>query len=375
MIEQSLLLKLSSSGQSESSTSRLRLEFEAYQRLFQIQPGLQQQYLQLQATSLAEAIMQGASHVHFSLPDQVNFSSNMETMDRIERIPAEHREQKLGGLNFRWLQFDICNAINQRLDELERSTVAAISIAAGLLRYAIAFQIIYRMLPAGKSVTYAIPDGDDIPNLPVREEAVSPSKNASQMTARAQKELLAEEGDLINAPYIEAASHFFLPQWVAFDEQGQLLLTSIQEAQAIIASLQKYLFLLEKAVQIAPFMIADETWQQKHYGIVGQLVNQGRSLAIYQTHAIIKNIQKRAADHKLDRGLSLRLPYFNDKKNSIENYEFIVIPAGWIMFIPAFAVLAAREQQIKVVQDDCLSITTRKHLIAELHTLELAFLR
>jgi HPt (histidine-containing phosphotransfer) domain-containing protein len=329
----------------------------------------------MQATSLAEAIMQGTTRVHFTLPDQVNFRPNTDPKDRIEMIPSGHREQNAGGLRTRWLQLDTCNAIAHRLSELERSADIAISIAAGLLRYAIAYQIIYRMLPAGKSVTYAISDGEDIPNQPVHEDALHLRKSAVQISVQAQETFAAEAVDTIAAPYVDAANHFFLPQWVAFDEQGQLLLNSLQEAQAHIASLQKYLLLLEQAVQIAPFMNADETWQQKHYGILGQLVNQGRALAVYQTHEIIKNIQRRAADHRLDRGFSLRLPYFDDKKNSIENYEFTVIPSGWIMFIPAFAVLAAREQQIKVAQDDCLSITTRKHLLAELHSLELSFLR
>ncbi|PWB56333.1 MAG: hypothetical protein C3F13_01990 [Anaerolineales bacterium] len=373
MIEQSLLLELSASGLSESSTSRLRLEYEAYQQLFQIQPVLQQQYLLLQAISVAEAITQGNYRVRFALPDQVYFSPTMETMDRVERIPADHREQSVGGLHAPWLQFDLCNAIVQRLSALEHSTDVAISIAAGLLRYAIAYHIIYRLLPAGKSVTYAILEGDDIPNQPVHEDAQR--KSTAQRSVLTHETLAAVVVDRIAAPYVEAANRFFLPKWVAFDEQGKLLLNSIQEAQAYIASLQKYLLLLEQAVQIAPFMIADEAWQQKHYGILGQMVNQGRALAAYQTHEIIKNIQRRAADHRLDRGLSLRLPYFNDKKNSIDNYEFTVIPSGWIMFIPAFAVLAAREQQIKVAQDDCLSITTRRHLLTELHSLELAFLR
>jgi hypothetical protein len=122
-------------------------------------------------------------------------------------------------------------------------------------------------------------------------------------------------------------------------------------------------------------MIADEMWQQKRYGMLGQLVNQGRLLAHYQSQEIIQTIKGRVAEHRLDRGLRLSLPYFNDQKLSIENYDFIIIPAGWVMFVPAFAVLAAREQQVKIAQDAQLSFTTRRHLTAELHDLELAFTR
>jgi hypothetical protein len=375
MMEQSLLLKLSSSGLSENSTSRLRLEYEAYQQLFQLQPVLQQQYLLMQSSALAEVILEATNHVHFTLPDQVVLSPNMEALDRIEKLPAEHREQNIGGPYARWLQFDMGDAIIQRLSALERSTEMAISIAAGLLRYSLAYHIVYRMLPAGNSVTYASPEGDDIPNRPVHEDTFPSPKSAVQIPVQAHTTTDVETGESLAAPYVEAASYFFLPQWVAFDEQGQLLLNSKQEAQAHIASLQKCLMLLDKAVQIAPFMNADETWQQKHYGILGQLVNQGRAIAVYQTNEIIRNIKRRAVEHRLDRGLTIRLPYFDDQRKSVENYEFIVIPSGWIMFIPAFVVVAAREQQIKVVQDDSLSISTRKHLLAELHTLELAFLK
>ena len=57
----------------------------------------------------------------------------------------------------------------------------------------------------------------------------------------------------------------------------------------------------------------------------------------------------------------------------MENYGFEVIPAGRIMFVPAFVVRAAREQEAKIAQDTRLSHSTRKHLLTELHTLEKAF--
>src|SRR4030066_1263880 len=65
MMEQSLLLKLSFPGLADNTTSRLRQEYQAYQRLFQAQTGLVQQYLGLQAASLAEAVVQGAAQTHF----------------------------------------------------------------------------------------------------------------------------------------------------------------------------------------------------------------------------------------------------------------------------------------------------------------------
>ena len=43
------------------------------------------------------------------------------------------------------------------------------------------------------------------------------------------------------------------------------------------------------------------------------------------------------------------------------------------MFVPAFVVRAAREEQAKVAQDTRFSSSTRKYLLAELRMLEDAF--
>ncbi len=58
-----------------------------------------------------------------------------------------------------------------------------------------------------------------------------------------------------------------------------------------------------------------------------------------------------------------------------KSYNFDVIPAGRVMFVPAFVVLAVRAQGAKVAQDTRLSQSTRRHLLAELGILEQIFLR
>jgi hypothetical protein len=250
-----------------------------------------------------------------------------------------------------------------------------VAVSAMLIRYALAVHMVYNMLPAGRSLIYKSVEGDDIPNQPIDQDfELRSAINASTDTQNIENQTEKELGEL-SVPYVEAARHFYLPQWVAFDSQGKLLLGSLSEAEAHIASMQNYLSILHSALMIAPFMVADETCQQKRYGMLGQLVNQGRALAHYQSQEILKIIKRRVAEHKLDRGLRLSLPYFDDQKLLIVNHNFIVIPAGRIMFIPAFAVLAAREQQIKVAENIHLSFATRKILLAELHDFELAFTR
>jgi len=229
------------------------------------------------------------------------------------------------------------------------------------------------MLPSGRSVTYIPDDDEEIPTIPVSDE----TEPASALTA-ATDVIVEEEpkeagrGELI-VPYVPAARKFYLPQWVAVDDEGRLLVNSLNEAEAHIASMQRYVDVLHAAVALAPYMVADEEYQRKRYGILGQLINQGRKLARYETEEIIRTIKRRAAANDLNRGLSLSLPYFDDRDLQMKLYNFEVIPAGRIMFVKAFVVRAALEEQAKVAQDTRLSPSTRKHLLEELKALEEAF--
>ena len=375
MLEQSLLINLSSPGIAETTTSRLRQEYQAYQRLFQAQATLVQQYLGIQATSTAEAVVQGSLKLHFTLPDVVTCTPISDGCLEDKRVPADRREHNVGGGLVRLTHPDLRRALCQRLLELEHSPNHAVSTSAKLVRYAIAIHMVYNMLPAGRTVIYKSVDGDDIPNQPVEKDTDLDSAIHSNTGAQSTTNLAEDGRGELLVPYVEAARRFYLPQWVAFDNHGNLLQSTVGEAEACIASMQQYMAILNSAIAIAPFMIADELWQQKRYGMLGQLVNQGRALANYQSQEIIKTIQHRAALHRLDRGLSLSLPYFNDQKLMVEDYRFDVIPAGRVMFIPAFVVLAVRVQGVKVAQDTSMSRSTRRYLLMELSALEESFLR
>jgi hypothetical protein len=182
----------------------------------------------------------------------------------------------------------------------------------------------------------------------------------------------AGRGDLL-VPYVPAARRFYLPQWVAFDNEDRLLVGSVSEAQAHLESMQRYVGILHAAVGLAPYVVADDDYQRKRYGMLGQLVNQGRALARYQTREIVRLVRERAEAHDLNRGLSLSLPYFDDQSLSMKTRDFEVIPAGRIMFVPAFVVRAARDEEVKVAQDTRLDPATRKHLLEELGLIEAGF--
>ena len=360
----------------ESPVSYLAQEYQRWQALFQAQPTLIQRYIETQAQVMAEALLQPLSHARFSLPERVvTRAPEPGKAETSASIPPEQREQLVGGLMERVSRLSLGVALRQRLDELEASATPGVSAAAGLLRFATAAHLVYERLPSGRAIIYVPAEGEEIPTLPVEASAEAASALTAATDAIAEEATEsqeAERGELL-VPYVPAARRFYLPQWVAFDDQDQLLVGSANEAEAYIISMQRYLKILHAAVSLAPYMVADETYQRKRYGMLGQLINQGRSLARYETGEIIATIQRRRAANDLNRGLSLSLPYFDDQDLEVKSHDFDVIPAGRIMFVPGFMVLAARREQAKVDQDTRLSRSTRAHLLNELQMLVSAF--
>jgi hypothetical protein len=325
-----------------SPVSQLREKYEKTSKLYQSQPESVKKLISLQADQLGQAIVHSLPVKEFSLPSQVVVQD--ETLD----IPHTHRQQRFGGLFDRAVHKDNPDEIKQRLSKLEGTSNPALRISANLIRYATAVVIVHAILPAGQAVVYEALDGDEIPNVPVDHPAELP----------------------LAMPFEQ---RFFLPQWIALDNKGNLLVQTVSEAYAHLASMQSYLDNLQVAVCLAPYMVVDEIYQQKRYGMVGELVNQGRALACYETIQAINRIKQRAANNDLNRGLKLSLPYFDDQQLELKMLDFTIIPAGHFMFVPAFVVLAARREQSLVAQDTRLSLTTRKYLLAELSMLEKAF--
>jgi hypothetical protein len=356
----------------ESPAGYLAQEHTRWKMLFYAQPSDIQRFFETQATSLAHVLVQPASQARFMFPDWVllDGESMVESV-----VPPEQREQLVGGLMDRLTRTGLNVALRQRLDELEAALNPCIAISAGLLRFATAKALVHDLLPSGRSVQYQQAEGDEIPTMPVIDEKVVASAITAVTDAiieEGRNEIEDGRGDLL-VPYVEAARRFYLPQWIAFDDQDQLLVNSIGEAETHLASMQRFVRILHTAVGLAPYIVTDEVYQQKRYGMLGQLVNQGRALARFQTREIIATIKRRAAANDLNRGLSLSLPYFDDQTLEMKAHYFDVIPAGRIMFIPAFVVLAVRKELAKVEQDTRLDRSTRKHLLIELQLLAEAF--
>ena len=374
MVDQTVLTAKFNLNIADQVVSQLRQEYLGYHQLYQLQPPLVQRFLETQVSSLAEAMVQGMSQISFSLPDRVNCPNKVGEF-KLEEVPGEYRQHTCGGFASRLTRKELRAVLRQRLTELEHSTNPSVVVSTSLLHHTVVIHMVHNMLPSGKAVEYEAVEGEEIPCIPVKRmhdtrSAITESKDEIFNGNLAE----ARRGEL-PVPYVEAARGFYFPQWVAFDDEGHLLVGGLNEAESHVASMQRYLSVLHAAVGLAPYMVADEEYQRKRYGILGQLVSQGRALASYEVEEIIQIIQRRASSHDLNRGLSLSLPYFDDQSLTIENYCFEVVPAGRIMFIPAFVILAVRQQGAKVAQDTRLGRSTRKYLLSELSMLEQAFLR
>jgi len=375
MNEQALFTSLVYSDSPTNMVSQFRQEYLGYQSLLRLQPPMVQRFLETQASAMAEVVVKGEVQIRFSLPDRVSLQLASEEQKTIV-VPGQMREQIVGDLVGRLIRSDLRTALRSRLLELEQSTHLSVSASAVLVRHVLVMHMVHNLLPFGKTVQYASSEGDEIPNLPVNDTLMTKSALTASSDARTVEDdqSMSARGNL-SVPYVEAARRFYLPQWVSFDDDGNLLVANVAEAEAHIASMQSYLSVLHIAVGLAPYIVADEDYQTKRYGILGQLVNQGRALAHFEVKEIIQTIRRRSAEHDLDRGLSISLPYFNDQTLRVEEAYFDVIPSGRIMFVPAFVVLAVRAQAAKVAQDTRLSHSTRRQLLIELSSLEDTFLR
>ncbi|MEI6290379.1 MAG: hypothetical protein WCP19_08105 [Chloroflexota bacterium] len=353
--------------------AHLTQEYDQQKALFEEQPAIIKHFLDAQARIIANGLVSKTSQIQFSLPDRVFMQVKQVGQQAEVTIPAAQREQRLGSPLDSLLQHDVREKILYRLQQLEQSPDQAIAVSANLLRYSAASYMVSSMLPSGRSVTYRPDDDEAIPSIPVSDDA--PESAITQAD-----DAIAEQGDIDNArgelqsPFIPAARIFFLPQWVSFDADGKLITGTEKEADANIQSMQKYVQILHRASSLASYMVACDEYQRKRYGILGQLINQGRALAAYKTTTIIRTINRRVEKGSLNRGLSISMPYFDDQNLELVETRFEVIPAGRILFVPAFIVRASRGEQANVSQDTRLNSSTRKHLLAQLKALENAFI-
>jgi hypothetical protein len=349
-------------------------EYEHQQDLLSVQPVIIQRFLEAQGKRIAEAIVEGDSNVHFSLPDRVISTLENVGQPTLETIAENKRNHSVGNFINRLRKEPLYKQLRHAFNELEQSPDRAVFVAVSLLRHATVLHMVNNTLPSGREVIYQLADEEDsIASIPVSNQVDSRSTLTSASDAIVEDVGNGSNDTRVLVPFVPYARLFYLPQWVAIGEKGELLVKSIKEAEAAIRSMQSFMEVLFKAVALVPYISADKEYSIKRYGILGQLVNQGRALAIFQTKDIIANIKARAEAGSLNRGLRLSMPYFDDQKLKVTYSNLEIIPAGRIMFVPAFVVRAVYQEQVKVSQDTRFNPSTRKHLLYLLTLFENAF--
>jgi len=347
----------------ERPVSQLAREYERLSRLFAAQPPLTRHFLDQQAAAIAAALERDGSPIRYQLPDQII----LEGGESLTLAPVI-RKRLVGRSSDRQ---DRWERLTQSLNSLEESLNPALAACGSLMRYTLARHVLYHLLPDGREVCYLAASPDDIPSIPTGE--IQPAAILAASDAVADAGVVNPDSNLLQVPYVDAARRFYLPQWVAFGEDDRLLFGSLEEAKACIASLRNAVHLLQNAAAFCPSLVVDETYQRKRTGLLGQLVNQGRALARAYTREMVAKIRSRAAAGTLNRGFNLSLSYFDDEALSLRTCPIEVIPTGRIMFVPAFVVLAMRRAEEKVRGDYHINPSTRKHLLAQLTTIESAF--
>lgn len=338
----------------EKITDLLVKEYQYWDNCLAIQPDREKVLICLQGMKLAKALSNGMEKVAITFPDALVFTISGNGQKETKRLVLSEAGKTITWhKKRRWFtRKTFLQTIQDQIELLESSLNPASAVFGGLLRFAVARSLIYESIPTGKEVIYSARPGEDIPSVPQSRETRS-------------HEPILSGGSYTNC--------FYLPQWVAFDGEGQLVIDSVDEAESYVALLQNYLGIIYDAVTLAPYMVVDQVYRQKYYGILGQFVNQSRALCRFRTKEIIATIRRRSSFNSLNRGLSITMPFFDDRAMVLQKLEFEIIPPGRVMFIPAFVIMAVQEQLTMVRHNTVLNFSTRKHLLDQLEMLLKAF--
>lgn len=161
--------------------------------------------------------------------------------------------------------------------------------------------------------------------------------------------------------------------YVAFDDQGHCIARNLDAADKLVDQLAQYLDWLRIAEQLYPGISASDTYDAIRTILIEQLTTQGRALAVCYTMQIATDLKAQWKAGKLARGLTLYVPYLDERAYRMTEYKIVVIPNARIPFRPQFVVSACRVAEREVRQNPNLAQSTRWQLISQLDQLSQAF--
>jgi hypothetical protein len=195
---------------------------------------------------------------------------------------------------------------------------------------------------------------------------------SSRQTAVAQIAQLVnyKTGQVIlnhHVPSIQALEHYR-----AFSAHGDLLETA-EQAAALVEQLCQYVLWFTVAEQLYPGWTADDKFSERYAHLTSILIPQGRALAQHRTTALITELKERSQRGEITRGLTVLVPYLDERIYRMTTYPIEIIPAGRIPFRPEFILAACRMEQQRIRKHPQLSQATRWQLISQLDLLIQAF--
>jgi hypothetical protein len=343
----------------ERLVSQLAQAYADVSRLYFTQSPQTCDFIDSQVVAVAAALDRKGKAIRFQLPDRILLEGGEALV-----LPLSTRRRSIpGGPRRR-------ERLVRHLHRLEHSINPALAACGSMMRFALARHLLKR-LPDGHDTGCAAEGHATSTCLPLTEARLDALLVTNRMAAGVQ--VNDAGGSFVQIQCAPPEQVFYLPQWAAFDCEDRMLVASLAEAEACIASLQQAADILEQVPSICPSIVADEDYQRKRAGLLGQLVEQGRALARAYARKIVDKILLRIQNGTLNRGLELSLPYFDDEDLSMHTYPVEVIPGGRVMFVPAFVVRAMQLTEVQIQRNTRLGSSTRQHLLTQLTSIENAF--
>jgi hypothetical protein len=272
----------------------------------QMQPQASQQFLHAQAASLASALQAHALRVSFELPAEIVLFAEAMPV----ALPSWIRRQHTQAISIPFSPPNPLQAFANRLGQLTLS---------------------------------------DLPEL----------KTTAQLLAFETAQAIVEQ----QAADLE---HVELP----FSEAGRLGVASIDEAEGWLKEKKFRLDLLDTAAQFCPAITEVDRYRQSSARLMRLIETQGKWLSAYLLHELVADFRRMLAEHALNRGLGFSLPYFDDRTLEVRYHNFTAIPAGRVMYTPAFVILAIQKEASRLFHNQQLSPSTRDSLLETLSAIQ-----
>jgi hypothetical protein len=275
-------------------------------QLMDIQLPATREVLQDQASSLAEALQNRDRRIYFELPSVVVLAPG----NAPTAIPSWLRYQRLQGLSFPFLPQNPLKSITNRLALLTFSDLPEVKVAAQLF---------------------------------------------ALETAQAMVRNQIRDLEKTDRP---------------FSENGRLKMDSRVTAEVWLKDQKYKLDLLDTAAQICPAVTDMVVYRQSSARLMRLIENQGKWLSAFLLNELVADFDRLLKENSLNRGISFSLPYFDDRTLDVCYYNFSAIPAGRVMYTPAFVLLAIQKEGVRLFHNSQLSPNSRENLLQTLSAIQ-----